>query len=100
MPRVPSVVVTFAAVIVGVLLPVAVGAQDAVSRTALIEEAERVKSENLRPAEPGKAEAYVERLSDAFLSGNLHWHAFWTNAYRAAASRSVPATCSTSARTT
>ena len=81
MPRVPSAVVTFAAVMVGVLLPVAAGAQDAVSRTALIEEAERVKSENLRPAEPGKAEAYVERLSDAFLSGNLHWHAFWTNAY-------------------
>jgi len=33
------------------------------------------------PATPGKAEAYVTRISDAFLAGNLHWHAFWANAY-------------------
>ena len=55
--------------------------QDAASRTALIEQAEQAKSEALKPATPGKAEAYVARISDAFLSGQMHWHAFWQNAY-------------------
>ena len=56
-------------------------AQDASSRESLIEAEEQAKSESLTPAAAGKAEAYVSRLSDAFLSGNMHWHAFWTNAY-------------------
>ncbi len=33
------------------------------------------------PAAPGKVEAYVTRISDIFLSGDMHWHAFWQNAY-------------------
>src|SRR5712672_2407464 len=54
---------------------------DAASRAALIEQAEQTKFETLTPAAPGKAEAYVSRISDMFLSGQLHWHAFWQNAY-------------------
>jgi hypothetical protein len=57
------------------------GAPDAPSRTALIEQLEEAKAQTLAPAAPGKVEAYVTRISDAFLSGNMHLHAFWTNAY-------------------
>src|SRR3954466_453696 len=56
-------------------------AQDAPSRATLIQQAEQARFEALTPAAPDKAEAYVARLSDAFLSGNMHLHAFWTNAY-------------------
>lgn len=54
---------------------------EASSRAESIEQQEQAKSEQLTPAAPGKAEAYVTRISDAFLAGNLHWHAFWQNAY-------------------
>jgi hypothetical protein len=65
------------------LCPSPVRAQEpqATSRADAIEQAEQTKSEHLSPAAPGKAEAYVTRISDAFLAGNLHWHAFWQNAY-------------------
>ena len=56
-------------------------AQEPGSRTEAIEQAEQAKSDALKPATPGKAEAYVARISDAFLSGQMHWHAFWQNAY-------------------
>ncbi len=51
------------------------------SRAAAIADAERAKAEHMAPAAPGKAEAYVTRISDIFLSGEMHWHAFWQNAY-------------------
>ena len=51
------------------------------TRAALIEQEEQAKFANLAPAAPGKAEAYVTRISDTLLAGNLHWHAFWQNAY-------------------
>ena len=54
---------------------------EAPSRAALIEQAEQAKLDALAPAAPGKAEAYVARISDTFLSGQMHWHAFWQNAY-------------------
>jgi len=59
----------------------ALAAQDPPSRERAIEEAEQAKFEALKPAAPGKAEAYVARISDMFLSGQMHWHAFWQNAY-------------------
>src|SRR5262249_57612148 len=59
----------------------AASAQDAASRTEQIEQAEQAKSEAMKPAAAGKAEAYVARISDMFLSGQMHWHAFWQNAY-------------------
>ena len=75
------------AVTLGFASPAIVRAQDAqtasepASRAALIEQEEQTKADQLKPAEPGKAEAYVSRISDAFLSGQMHWHAFWQNAY-------------------
>jgi hypothetical protein len=51
------------------------------SRVAVIEQAETAKAEQLTPAAPGKAEAYVTRISDIFLNGQIHWHMFWQNAY-------------------
>ena len=56
-------------------------AEEPGSRVAAIEQAQAEKAANLKPAQPGKAEAYVTRISDAFLSGQLHWHAFFQNAY-------------------
>jgi hypothetical protein len=64
-----------------VVLTGAASAQEATTRAGLLEQAEREKSQALAPAQAGKAEAYVARISDAFLSGNMHWHAFWQNAY-------------------
>jgi hypothetical protein len=55
--------------------------QDPASRAAAIEQAESAKAGKLTPAAPGKAEAYVRRISDIMLSGQMHWHAFWQNAY-------------------
>ena len=81
MQRAPASIITLLALTFGTVPARAADAQDVTSRAALIQEAEKTKSESLRPAEPGKAEAYVARLSDAFLSGDMHWHAFWTNAY-------------------
>ena len=57
------------------------GSAGSSSRAAVIEQAQAAKAVKLAPAAPGKAEAYVTRLSDTFLSGQLHWHAFWQNAY-------------------
>ena len=51
------------------------------SRAPLIEQAEQAKFEHLAPATPEKAEAIVTRISDTLLAGQLHWHAFWQNAY-------------------
>src|SRR5947209_11008216 len=79
----PFPIITFA-LILGLASASAVRAQnapDASSRAALIEQAEQAKFETLTPAAPGKAEAYVARISDVFLSGQMHWHLFWQNAY-------------------
>jgi len=70
-----------AIVLAGLVPPGVVSAQDASSRVAVIEQAQEVKDQNLRPAEVGRVEQYVTRLTDAFLSGQVHWHPFWQNAY-------------------
>src|SRR3954471_17529638 len=51
------------------------------SRAAEIEQQEQAKFEHLVPAAPGKAEAVAARIFDTFLSGQLHWHPFFQNAY-------------------
>ena len=56
-------------------------AQEPDSRAAAIAAAQAVKAEHLTPAMQGKAEQQVTRLMDIFLSGQLHWHPFWQNAY-------------------
>jgi hypothetical protein len=56
-------------------------AQNPSSRAAVIAQAQDAKAEHLTPAAQGKAELYVMRISDTFLNGQMHWHAFWQNAY-------------------
>jgi hypothetical protein len=51
------------------------------SRVALIEQQQAEKAATLAPAKPDKVEAYVTRISDIFLGGQMHWHAFFQNAY-------------------
>ena len=55
--------------------------QQAGSRAGLIEQDQARKAASLTPAKPGKAEVYVTRISDTFLGGQMHWHAFFQNAY-------------------
>ena len=55
--------------------------QPAGSRAGLIEQEQARKAASLTPAKPTKVEAYVTRVYDAFLGGQMHWHAFFQNAY-------------------
>jgi hypothetical protein len=57
-----------------------VTAQDPASREAAIEQQQAEKAAALTPAEPGKVEQYVTRLSDSFLAATT-LHPFWQNAY-------------------
>ena len=74
-PRVFAVVVVFG--LMGV--PSAFGqeaadlqaASEPATRAAVIEQEEQAKFARLVPAAPGKAEAFVTRISDAFLAGQL-----------------------------
>jgi hypothetical protein len=72
------------------LLPAAVAAQEAApiveeqepqTRVGLIEQQQAEKASSMVPATPDKAEAYVTRISDIFLAGQMHWHAFFRSAY-------------------
>ena len=60
--------------------PPAVLAQDADSREALIEQQQDAKAAALKPAQPGKAEQYITRLSESLL-GSSGLHSFWQSAY-------------------
>lgn len=51
------------------------------SRAGLIEQEQARKAASLTPAKPTKVEAYVARVYDAFLGGQMRWHAFFQNAY-------------------
>jgi hypothetical protein len=55
--------------------------QDAVSRTAEIEQAQAEKAATVHTFTPGKAEQWVNRAFDIMLSGQLHWHAFFESPY-------------------
>jgi len=55
--------------------------QQAGSRAGLIEQDQARKAASLTAAKPTKVEAYVTRVYDAFLGGQMHWHAFFQNAY-------------------
>ena len=39
------------------------------------------KATQLKPYEPNKAELWVKKLEEQFLTGSLHWHPFFTSAY-------------------
>jgi hypothetical protein len=55
-------------------------AQEATTREALIEQEQEAKAAALKPAEPGKAEQYVDRLSSSFLAG-MALHPFFESSY-------------------
>src|SRR4029078_8155472 len=55
-------------------------AQEPATREALIEQEQEAKAAALKPAEPGKAEQYVNRLSDSFLAG-MALHPFFESSY-------------------
>jgi len=57
-----------------------VRAQEPATREALIEQEQEAKAAALKPAEPGKAEQYVNRLSDSFLAG-MALHPFFESSY-------------------
>lgn len=39
------------------------------------------KAKQLKPYEPNKAEVWVKKLEEQFLTGAMHWHPFFTSAY-------------------
>ena len=51
------------------------------TRAAGIAAAEAAKSLVLKPYEAGKGEFLFKKLEEAFLTGNLHWHPFFSSAY-------------------
>jgi hypothetical protein len=61
----------------------AVAAQDQepTTRTEAIEQEKGKKSTELKPYEPNRVEEWIDRTEDLMLSGRLHWHPFFQNAY-------------------
>ena len=51
------------------------------TRAGTIEAQEQEKAKNLQPYQPNKAELYVKKIEEQFLTGSLHWHPFFTSAY-------------------
>ena len=51
------------------------------TRAASIAAAEAAKSLTVKPYEAGRGEVLIKKLEEAFLTGNLHWHPFFQNAY-------------------
>ena len=39
------------------------------------------KAKRLKPYEPNKAEVWVKKLEEQFITGSLHWHPFFKSAY-------------------
>jgi hypothetical protein len=51
------------------------------TRAAAIVAQQQQKATQLHPYEPNKAEIWVKKLEEQFLTGALHWHPFFTSAY-------------------
>jgi hypothetical protein len=51
------------------------------TRAGTIEAQQQAKVSTLHPYEPNKAEIWVKKLEEQFLTGSLHWHPFFTSAY-------------------
>ncbi len=52
------------------------------TRTGRIARQQQEKASDLKPYEPGKAEALVKEIEEILMSGNRNWHPFFDNAYR------------------
>ena len=68
-----------AALCVGVTANLA--AQEITTRAQEIEQAQREKSQQVRPMEPGKFEGGVARIQQMLTGTGLKWHPFFQNAY-------------------
>jgi hypothetical protein len=51
------------------------------TRAAQIATQQQEKATQAKPYEPDKAEIWVKKLEEQFLTGGLHWHPFFTSAY-------------------
>ena len=51
------------------------------TRAGRIAAAQAEKAKTLRPYQPNKAEVWVEKLEEQFITGALHWHPFFESAY-------------------
>jgi hypothetical protein len=51
------------------------------TRTEAIEQEKAKKSTEVKSYEPNKVEEWINRAEDLMLSGRLHWHPFFQNAY-------------------
>jgi Omp85 superfamily domain len=51
------------------------------TRAAQIAAQQAAKAKTLHPPVASRAEALVKKVEEQFISGNLHWHAFFENAY-------------------
>jgi hypothetical protein len=51
------------------------------TRAGIIEAQQKEKAGKLAPYEPNKAELWVKKVEEQFITGNVHWHPFFTSAY-------------------
>ena len=51
------------------------------TRAARVAAEQQEKAKQLKPYEPNKAEVWVAKLEEQFITGSLHWHPFFTSAY-------------------
>ena len=51
------------------------------TRAARVAAEQQEKAKHLKPYEPNKAEVWVAKLEEQFITGSLHWHPFFTSAY-------------------
>jgi hypothetical protein len=65
----------------GVPAAVTAQGQEPATRTEAIEQEKARKSTELKEYEPNKVEEWIDRAEDLMLSGRLHWHPFFQNAY-------------------
>jgi len=75
--------IALAAWLASALVPTTLPAQDlaTASRVAVIEQAKADKAATVRPYEPTKVEAAIERVEDILLNGRLRWHPYFQSAY-------------------
>ncbi|WP_239490641.1 BamA/TamA family outer membrane protein [Luteitalea sp. TBR-22] len=51
------------------------------TRAGTIEAQQKAKAGDLKPYAPNKAEVWVKKLEEQFLTGNMNWHPWFTSAY-------------------
>jgi hypothetical protein len=51
------------------------------TREGVIVAQQQEKAKDLHPYQPNKAEEWVKKLEEQFITGSLHWHPFFQNAY-------------------